>query len=129
MFFCSLPPKTYTTGDGDEVQYYEIKRADVLIVGQTGTGKTTFLETLKNPKFRDDCHVVSQTRHASLHHVGFEVGDENYALSIIDTPGLYFMGGERRGKEGRGEGRGGEVFLIISLFFFFLFVSIKNIIN
>ena len=90
------PPKPrLKVNDGVSVEHYKIHRANLLLMGQSGTGKTTFTETLKNPKFTNKFEVVtSSTREPSLHNLGFRVGFNHFTLSVIDTPGktlFYFL--------------------------------------
>jgi GTP-binding protein EngB required for normal cell division len=70
------------------VEYQPVRVANVLIVGQTGTGKSTFLQTLMNPAYTSHFEVESQTKEANLQNLGFKVGKEFFSLTIIDTPGF-----------------------------------------
>ena len=69
--------------------YHTVKTANILIIGPTGTGKTTFINVLKNPKYSTGfADVDSQTREAMLEQNLFNYGGQFYMLQIIDTPGF-----------------------------------------
>ena len=87
------PPSTPTSppklSENASVEYFDLLHANILVVGQTGSGKSTFVETLKDPRHFSSFGVVSSTTAASLHDLGFRVGHDNYSLSVIDTPGMF----------------------------------------
>jgi len=74
--------------DSDIVVSHDILAANILVVGSTGTGKTTFLNTLKNPRYTSIMEAKSQTQTAMLYNHLFEVKNIFYMLQIIDTPGF-----------------------------------------
>lgn len=70
------------------MEYQRVRVVNVLIVGQILTGKTTFIETLKNPAYTPRFEIENHTKETSLHHLGFVDNDELISLTMIDTPGF-----------------------------------------
>jgi len=82
-----LPP-SYSKR-GYEVNMCEVK--NMILLGKTGVGKTTFLNMITNPERQTERKVYSQTRSAELNSIYFCERQSNTAavLRIIDTPGIF----------------------------------------
>lgn len=78
----------------DIIKFYGVKTCNILIVGATGTGKTTFLNSLKDPRYNAVSNLSSQTKEANMENLLFSINDEYFAATIIDTPGF----GDNTGK-------------------------------
>ena len=72
--------------------YYftETKVINILMVGRSQSGKTTIIDTLKNPHVCATSRGFSDTREGSLHSLVLRDQSHNliYQVNIIDTPGL-----------------------------------------
>jgi len=64
---------------------------NVILLGKTGVGKSTFLNMLQNPKQVTERKVYSQTRQPELHTIVVRntQHDKVWALRVIDTPGIF----------------------------------------
>jgi len=83
-------PHTEGKGSGRPVTVtsHLSSHATVLIVGPSGTGKTTFLRTLENVHYKSDGKVSSQTLAAYSNDRLFNIAGEYCFLQFIDTPGF-----------------------------------------
>lgn len=61
---------------------------NVLIIGYTGAGKTTFLYTLGDVHYRSEAKISSQTTQADCTRRLFTVNGKHVFLTFIDTPGF-----------------------------------------
>ena len=80
-----------TKGSVEEVadfKFHNVETANILIVGSTGTGKTTFLNVLRNPRYVSQYEIDSQTTEAQMAKNLFEVDGNFHMIQVIDTPGF-----------------------------------------
>jgi len=74
--------------DDQSVIFHNVKTANLLVVGPSGTGKTTFINTMKKPTYTSLAEIDSQTREADMTSNLFEKGGEFFMMQTIDTPGF-----------------------------------------
>eukprot|EP00808_Paulinella_micropora_P027390 g52026.t1 len=67
--------------------------ATILIVGPSGTGKTTFLETLENIHYRAEAKIKSETLEVYTNQKLFRIAEQYCCVQFIDTPGFGNSGG------------------------------------
>lgn len=73
---------------GLEFECYDVQTANILVVGSTGTGKTTFIEGLKDPQYLHQSSVYSSTQEAEAKSILFKINNQFWSINIIDTPGF-----------------------------------------
>lgn len=72
----------------EKFTFHSVKTANILIVGPTGSGKSTFLNVLKNPNYVSEYEIDSQTQEAQMDKNLFEIDNEFFMVQVIDTPGF-----------------------------------------
>lgn len=71
---------------------YETKQVSILnivLLGKTEVGKTTFLNMLQNPHQITQRKTFSQTRNPELVSVAVVTKSQVYVLRVVDTPGIF----------------------------------------
>ena len=81
---------SYTFNNLNEEDILKAKENGFILIGKTGTGKTSLLNLL----FGDDVGKVgysskSETKVTSCYYIKEKIDDKYIFFSIIDTPGLY----------------------------------------
>ena len=76
------------SNDTRTINFFDVKTADILVVGPSGTGKTTFINTMRKPTYTALAEIDSQTKEADMSVNLFEWGGEYFMLRTIDTPGF-----------------------------------------
>eukprot|EP00808_Paulinella_micropora_P001676 g19678.t1 len=72
---------------------HNASHATILIVGPSGTGKTTFLKTLENIHYRAEAKITSETLEAYTNQRLFNIAEQYCFVQFIDTPGFGDSGG------------------------------------
>jgi len=66
------------------------KTLNIVLLGKSGSGKTTFTRTLLNLDYVPEGHgFFSKTREPEIHTSVLEWKNDFYQLNIIDSPGLF----------------------------------------
>jgi len=72
---------------------YDVVQKNVLLLGKSGTGKSTLFQVLRDPQYRGNAagSLFAKTIHAEYHPlVVFDpISDKYYSINLIDTPGLF----------------------------------------
>lgn len=80
--------------DSDTHKLVASTHINVLILGKTGVGKSTFFNCLQDPTipaFKQS--VISQTKATNLQPFTLNIQNTNVTINLIDTPGLRESGG------------------------------------
>ncbi|CAM2696692.1 unnamed protein product [Rotaria socialis] len=65
---------------------------NLLLMGKTGTGKTTISKVIENPCYvPPNANIYSGTKQISIHSVSTTLNNSNdiFLFNIIDTPGMF----------------------------------------
>jgi hypothetical protein len=84
-----LKPPPYCGGtDGPKINVYDIKQYNVLILGESRSGKTTFRKVLKNINFVTKMEVWRGTISPISKSTLFSIDNDFIAINMLDTPGF-----------------------------------------
>ena len=86
---------SYTLSNLNEEENLKAKENGFILIGKTGTGKTSLLNVL----YGEDVGKVgyttkSETKTTNYYCIKEKIGDKNFYFCIIDTPGLFDVNGE-----------------------------------
>jgi GTP-binding protein EngB required for normal cell division len=76
------------TGKYEEFEVFENTRCDVLILGESRTGKSTWKNVLRNPNHITQLEVWRGTKNPETTNTLFKIGGRFISVNIIDTPGF-----------------------------------------